>query len=228
MLILFAFPIRAPACAMFALAFLWSAGVQFVGANSGAAGAEWNAVPVSIDRAPQRLWQMRDNQIVRNMRAVYHKDVAWKLTLSAAYRQGLTARVISVSPLPQRVPKDAQFKLFAIVRNDGRSRQYGYDTGVYVGQLRIRVRISDVAGRAESEQSLYVDGAPAHGEWATATGDIRMPSIPGIYRVDLEPFALGLGPIAVPSATKFELEVTLRKEIRELGFKHDGSSLQGS
>ena len=176
----------------FLVVFAYSVAIQVVGANSGAAGAEWNAVPASVDRMPARLWQVADNQILRNTLAMFDKDVDWKITLQPDYVRGLGGSVSSLT-LPPVVGAGTPVDLTAIVRNVGRSRLYGYDSGVYVGQIRVRVRIFDARDHLQSEQYLFMRGSPRTGASAQATGTVLMPSQPGDYRVEAGLLALRLG-----------------------------------
>jgi hypothetical protein len=184
---------RSLAGATFALALAWSVAVQFAGTASGAAGSDWNAVPVSIDRAPERVWPLADDQIARNMRAVYARYITWEAARTPAYVAGVAVRVASCAPALPRVAAGATVATTASVIDDGPSRAYGYDSGTYVGQLRLRVRVVDANGDVVSEQQLYVRGSPATGERAEASGELRMPLRAGTYRLECLPELIGLG-----------------------------------
>jgi hypothetical protein len=188
--------LRSPVAAAFATAFAFSAAVQFAGTASGAAGSDWNAVPVSIDRAPERVWAVADNQIERNLRATYVRFFAWDVARTPAYLRGLHVRVRALSPAVARAARGSTIAATARVRNDGPSRAYGYAGGVYVGQLRVRVRIVDARGRLVSEQALYVRGSPSSGEQAAAIGTLTMPPVPGTYTLVGDPVLVGIGPAA--------------------------------
>jgi hypothetical protein len=183
------------AAAVFSLTFLYSVGVQFVGANAGAAGSEWSAVPISIDRRPNRVWPLADSQIERNARAAYVRFFAWDVARSPSYERALAAHVRALSPSLAHVAKGTSIEATAVLSNDGRSRVYGYDTGVYVGQLRVRVRIVDAHERTTSEQYLYVTGSPTPGEVAGAVGAITMPPAAGAYLLECRPALVGGGTI---------------------------------
>jgi hypothetical protein len=177
----------------FALLLSYSVAVQFVGANSGAAGSEWNAVPISVDRDPDRVWPIADNQIERNMRAAYFRFFAWNIARLPDYERGIAARVTGLSPSLARVAPGASIDVTAALSNDGRSPIYGYDSGVYTGQMRIDVRILDAAAQLSSEQYLYVKGSPAPGGRATVLGTLAMPSRSGTYVLELNPVLVGGG-----------------------------------
>ncbi len=103
---------------VFALAFLCSVTIQAAGAYGGAAGSDWNAVPISIDRSPERVWRVRDGQIERNVRAAYLRIFAWDLARSPAYDDGLAARVTALSPALTTVARGGLINVTAVVRND--------------------------------------------------------------------------------------------------------------
>jgi len=184
---------RAALSAAFGLAFLASVGVQFAGAYAGAAGSDWSRVPVSVDRNPERVWRMADSQIERNVRATYLRLFAWDLARSPAYDQGLAAHVTAFALGATRLTRGASIEATARFRNDGRSAIYGYDSGVFLGQLRMRVRFVDAAQRTASEQELYVRGSLPAGEQARAVGTIALPPVPGSYVLECEPFVVGGG-----------------------------------
>jgi hypothetical protein len=178
LLVAYAIP-RYPAA--FVPALLFSVGVQFVGVNSGAAGSDWNAVPVSIDERPNRAWQLGDNQIERNARAAYYHLFAWNIAATPEYRRDLGASIAATSPASIRVV------------NDGRSTIYGYDSGVYAGQLRVLVRVLDARRRVYSEQQLYVRGTPRPGERSPVDGQLALPARPGLYVFEFTPMLVGGG-----------------------------------
>jgi hypothetical protein len=182
LLLAYAMPMRARVAAAFAVAFAFSVGVQFVGVNSGAAGSDWNAIPVSIDVRPDRAWQIDDNQIERNARATYYRLFAWNLAATPEYRRGLGASIAALSPTSAQVV------------NDGRSTMYGYDSGVYLGQLRVLVRVLDARRHVYSEQELYVRGSPRPGERSPVAGRLAMPAQPGVYVFEFTPTLVGGGP----------------------------------
>jgi hypothetical protein len=185
--------LRSPAAAAFAAAFAFSVAVQFAGTASGAAGSDWNAVPVSIDRVPERVWDVADNQIVRNVRATWVRFFAWNVARTPAYVRTLHVRVVAFVPDVARVARGATIGARARVRNDGPERAYGYAGGVYVGQLRVRVRILDARGRLVSEQALYVRRSPPAGTDAGAVGLLTMPALPGTYTLRADPVLVGIG-----------------------------------
>ena len=53
---------------IFILLVIWSALIQFVGAFY-YPNRTWDSFPVSVDVSPQRVWDLKDNQILRSFRA---------------------------------------------------------------------------------------------------------------------------------------------------------------
>jgi hypothetical protein len=184
---------RSFAAAAFAVTLAFSVVVQFAGTAAGAAGSDWNAVPVSVDVAPQRVWALADGQIERNVRAAYVRYAAWEIARTPAYVRAFHVCVAAVIPDAALASRGALIPATAAVFNDGTVRAYGYDSGVYVGQVRVDVRVVDARGRVVSEQPLYVRGSPQPGAGAQALGVLALPDIPGTYRLEAAPALLGLG-----------------------------------
>lgn len=201
-------PVTGVTAAIFLLLTWYSVGVQFVGPNSGAAGSEWNAVPISVNRDPDRVWPIADNQIERNVRAAYYLFFNWNVARSSEYERGVAVHVLTLAPSFAQVGRGAAVDATAMLRNDGKSIIYGYNTGVYVGQLRVVVRIIDANKQLASEQFLYVNGSPAPGEHATALGTITVPSKPGRYLLECTPVLVGGGPLLKP-ATPLRVALTV-------------------
>jgi hypothetical protein len=181
----------AAAATVFTLLFGYSVAVQFAGVNSGAAGSEWNAVPVSIDRSPQRVWQVTDSQIERNMRAVYLRLFAWDLALKTDAAHRVAIDITALKPGPGRIARGTTLVASAVVRNDGQAPLFGYASGVYLGQIRIRVRMFDARGHALPDQFLYLRGPLPPGARTAATGTLTAPSTPGAYVVECDPIVVG-------------------------------------
>lgn len=156
----------------------WSLVVQIVGAYSGAAGADWNAVPVSIDERPQRLWQPHDNQIERNARAFFYKTFAWDAAASPAYVHAYRVEVTALEP--------AGGGLVAHLRNTGAVPAYGYESGIYRGQTRVAV---DAPGGGE--QFLFLAGTLQPGETGIASGEITAAAKPGTYALAAHAILVG-------------------------------------
>jgi hypothetical protein len=180
----------------FVLLFIFSVAVQFVGVNSGASGSEWNAVPIDVVRDPHRVWPITDNQIQRNVRAAYYRFFAWDIAATPDYDQGAAARVTAISPSFARVSSGAAIDATAALSNDGRSTLFGYDSGVYVGQLRLLVRITDAKSQTYPNQYLYMRGSPASGEQADALGTLIMPRAAGTYLLECDPVLVGGGAVS--------------------------------
>lgn len=201
--------VAAVAALTFTLTLLFSVLVQFAGVNSGAAGSEWNAVPISIDRDPDRVWPVHDNQIERNMRAAYVRFFAWDVARSSDYASGVAVRVTGVAPSLLQAASGSAIAVTAGLSNAGRSRIYGYASGVYVGQLRLRVRILDARNPSPADQFLYVATSPRPGEGASATGTIELPAHAGRYRIAYTPVLVGGTSLAPASNRSYVTNVPL-------------------
>jgi hypothetical protein len=199
----------AAAAAGFVLLFGYSLAVQFAGVTSGAGGSEWNAVPVSIDAQPQRVWAIADSQIERNLRAAYLRFFAWNAGRANAADYS-AVQITTIDPALARGARGAAFALRAELRNTGRRRLYGYASGVYVGQLRVRVRMIDRNGRAVPDQYLYVRESPRPGERGVAGGLVALPSEPGTYRVEYLPVGTGAGGAAASAGGPYQAQAQVR------------------
>jgi hypothetical protein len=169
----------------FATAAFASLVIQFAGANGGAAGSDWNAVPVSVDLAPERVWDLRDTQIRRNVLGAYYRFFPPAAAAPAA------ASVVGISAEPRQVGATTYALVRATVAEAGGPPLFGYASGRYAGQVRVRVHVTDADGTPVSDQLLYVADRLAPGERRTAAGLIRIPLPPARYRVVCEPMVVG-------------------------------------
>jgi hypothetical protein len=169
--------------------------VQFVGAN-GEPKTNWSGVPRDVSIFTERVWDWHDTQIGRDARATrylftanptfptdYANGFNGKLDTAIAFSDAGTAAAPSV-----RGGSTSQASVR--VTNTGSVRWYGYQTGIYYGQVRVRVRTFDATGAEVHEEYLYVHGSPNAGESTVADGTLANPSAPGRYRViaDLDAF----------------------------------------
>jgi hypothetical protein len=187
-------PATAAAVAGYAALFAWSAGVQAAGAFSGAAGPLWSAVPIPLAYAPERVWQVHDSQIERNVRAAYYHYAPDYPTGAADYAPRFAGRVLRLvrldgSALAAR-PGET-FPVGAAVRNSGQVRWYGAATAVYNKEARVRARTFTSGGALVDQRELYVEGSVAPGADAQATGVLHAPASPGTYVVRCDVAALG-------------------------------------
>jgi len=188
----------AVASAVFVVAAFASLVIEFAGANGGAAGSDWNAVPVSIDLAPARVWDAGDSQIRRNLLGAYDRFFPPPPAPPAA------VSVVAFSGAARPANGAAWVPVDATVANHGRTPLYGYLSGRYAGQVRVRIRLTDARGVPFSEQQLYVAQTIAPGARGSAGGLIRLPPPPIAYGVRCDPIVVG-GSIlreAPPSAAR--------------------------
>jgi hypothetical protein len=172
----------------FAVALLVSTAVQIVGSYSGAAGPVWNAIPVNVAFEPARIWALKDSQIERNVRAMFYRYAPVFPTAGTAYAAGFKGSVLGAADLT--APRAGTVPLVAVrVRNDGKSRWYGYDTAVYNGEARVRATVSTQTGVVISQQELYIAGTVAGGQTVVARGLLALPATPGSYDLAFVPLA---------------------------------------
>jgi hypothetical protein len=169
----------------------WSVCVQIVGTNSGAAGSQWNAVPISVDRNPDRIWHLVDSQIERNARALYAKLAPPSIATNGTDGHDLRIIIRTIALAHRRPAAGSLLKATVTLRNEGRSRALGYPSGVYLGQLRIRVRMIDTQTHKLVEQMLYVTSSLSSGHEGTAIGELRMPHRAGAYVLECSPVLVG-------------------------------------
>jgi hypothetical protein len=154
--------------------------VQLAGVN-GEPKTDWSGIPFDVSTHPERIWQWRDNQIQRDALATYH---LWtpNPTFGAAYAPGFDGSIGTI--------RTAGDVLTAEVQNTGTSRWYGYTTGMYFGQARVRVRYLDRYGNLAREAYLFIESSPRPGERAVAIGPLALPAKPGTYRAvfDIDAF----------------------------------------
>ena len=190
--------LRGSATVAFASVCVFCLTVQFAGANGGAAGSDWNAVPMSIDAAPARVWPLRDNQIERNVLAAYFRF----------FPPALQPAIVSVLSLtPREVAPGAMGVLSTVVRNVGTTPVYGYRSGRYAGQLRVGLSISQ-AGRLPSQPMLFLADTLAPGESSAMLGAFQAPTTSGDYRVVAKPLLVGGGTML--SKTPFRSHLLVR------------------
>jgi hypothetical protein len=136
--------------------------VQVAGAN-GEPKTNWSGVPYDAALHRERLWEWRDEQIVRDARATMH---LWTRnpTFAQAYATGFNGTIAGLET------DTATAITRASVRNTGIVPWYGYTTGLYFGQARVRVRYLDRAGHVAGQDYLYITGSPRPGQVACAVG----------------------------------------------------------
>ncbi|MBD5654108.1 MAG: hypothetical protein IAI50_02875 [Candidatus Eremiobacteraeota bacterium] len=172
--------------AAFALALCYCIGVQVAGAN-GEPKSAWSDVPVDAGQHPERVWQTSDTQIERDVLATYR---LWRSNpvYTATYPAGFHGLVLAVRRGPRGLPEPRHTLTFApgeaadvtaLAANVGPSRWYGYESGVYFGQARVRVRVYAGDGSEVSESYLYIAGSPQAAERTSALGTLRAPATPG-------------------------------------------------
>jgi hypothetical protein len=166
--------------AVLALAIAASVGVQFVGAN-GEPKTNWSGVPLDLTAAPERVWAWRDSQIERDTRATIDLQRA-NPTFPNSYAAGFDGRIESLN-LPSSGDAGAVVPIEAMLLNTGRSPWYDYKSGLFFGQLHLRIRFFDASGALALERFVYIVNSPRSGEATSTIGTIDLPQSPGTYRI---------------------------------------------
>ena len=154
--------------------------VQLAGAN-GEPKTDWSGIPFDVSTHPERIWHWRDDQIQRDALATYY---LWtpNPTFGPSYAPGFDGSIGAIDA--------AGDALEAEVQNNGTSPWFGYTTGLYFGQARVRVRYFDRSGALAREAYLFIDGSPRPGERSIAIGPRALPAKAGAYRAvfDIDAF----------------------------------------
>ncbi len=180
---------RTVVSAAFVVLLFASVGVQFAGAN-GEEESQWSGIPVDIDIDPARVWIVNDSQVQRDAAATFRKFQRNRLDVPQylAHVAFAPTSVREAGMEPARVltaSAGEPIALVATLQNRGSSRLYGYRSGYWNGQARVRV---DVSGPASAAAILFVPDTIAQGETAYALGRVVAPAVPGTYRLTLTPF----------------------------------------
>jgi hypothetical protein len=177
---------------------LFSTLVQIAGAFGFNPGYLWNSIPLNVDVYHYRLWDIKDSQIERNMRALLNQIIKPKFD-NATYIQGLDGiiqKITDEQDQPIEVLMSVQpgyKKIFkANLQNTGVSRWVGYKSAVAIGETRIRVRFLDENNNLISEERMYISGSPRTNEFVKAIGLINFPQEPGKYILKFDLIAEGV------------------------------------
>lgn len=173
---------------------IYSTFTQFVGAFGATPGKSWNGIPLNIDRPEYqyRLWDIRDNQIERNAKALFHKIIKPSIT-KQAYIQGLSGKIQKITdennqPLGSLISVNPASKMLIKARliNTGRSQWFGYESALKKGEVRVRIRFYDISNQQIKEEFLYVSGTHTYKEIANAIGSISFPQKLGTYKLTFD------------------------------------------
>lgn len=187
---------------------------QVVGAFS--PNVSWDAIPSD---GKNRIWQWRDNQILRHSRGLYYR-IQDPLDDTEMYLAGFEGAVVglqdrkghALSPRLASLPNRVLY-LAAVVQNSGQSQWFGYQTGLGRGTAIVKAFLMEPGSQDPQELGrLYVSGNPRPGEQAIAVGGLSMPQKPGRYRIILR---LGLAGIRDTSHAggrdRYEVQLLIRK-----------------
>ena len=165
-----------------------SVAIQAAGAN-GEPRTNWSGVPLDLSLSPNRIWSWHDGQIQRDALT------CWRLwapnpTFPQTYATGFNGSIGAISidaskgrASPIVVAASTTTYITAALHNTGASRWYGYGTGIYFGQARVRLRIFDATGNEVSQDYLFFERSVDAGSNTLALGSIHLPPKPGEYEL---------------------------------------------
>jgi hypothetical protein len=170
---------RAARVALAGALFAWAAFTQAVGAllYSGS----WDAAPVFVDQAPQRLWDWRDNPIARDVTLDRIRWVAFRPHRLVDFRAEIAAPVWATSAA------EATVDIPVRVRNTGSERWLPY--GERLGGLAVNLcyHLAPLAAPAERREGARtrLPQIVSPGEEVTVPLRVTAPAQPGEYLVEV-------------------------------------------
>lgn len=169
-----------------------SSTVQVIGAFG---EANWDAVPLSVDQYPERLWDWRDSQLRREANNIYFQIVP-PLPNPQGYLAGFRGQLLSLGdrpgkplPTPWALDTDQRLPLQATLVNTGSVPWFGYETGRTIGRTKVRVQFYPQDRRAPlplANQDLYIRSSQPQEQPIPAIGLIQTPTQAGQYRMTLD------------------------------------------
>ena len=159
---------------------VFSIAVQFVGAN-GEPKTNWSGVPDDASLVTARIWDWHDTQIERDAQATAFLFTA-NPTAPAAYATGFDGTIYTIDATNGLSGTAGGFASYRVtLRNTGSSRWFGYESGLYYGQTRVRVRFFDNAGSLAREGDIFIASMTYPNEETIAAGAVALPTAPGTY-----------------------------------------------
>jgi hypothetical protein len=184
---------------LFWVALTYSVFVQWVGVFGVYPGNLHNGVPLNVDHHIDRLWSLKDSQIERYTKAVFHQFFPPPVK-EVDYIQGLNGiinavtdesrqpigSVLSVQPGEQKILRLA-------LQNTGKSQWFGYRSALRIGEVQVRGQFLNAQRQPVQEVRLYVAGAPKTTQTVNAIGAIKFPEKPGWYKLGFDLILQGWG-----------------------------------
>lgn len=207
--------------AIFLVFLIVSTFTQVVGAFS---KAEWNGLPINVDTQHVRLWDFKDTQVSRHANSLFFQIVK-PIENLVKYSQALAGLIEEVEkvdiqppsnpgPIPATVLPNELLILKAKLRNTGKSRWLGYESGVMPGEVRVRLRVFNENNIQVIDTRLFVSGLAKQNEIAEAVGLFQFPVEPGLYRLVFDLIAEGIGEFPSNSKNKpYEAVVTVQPKL---------------
>lgn len=200
---------------LFTLLVLLSTFPQVVGAFG---TTTWDSIPVPSENR-NRLWKFEDSQVERHARNLFFQtlNLPFKHPSYLQNLQGAVLQVMDVNNQPIKdfiaAEPDASVLLKAEVRNTGKARWFGYETGILNGESRVRVQFWNRDDQLVREERLYVSGMPKPGDATRALGFIHFPAQAGIYRLAFDLVLEGVGQIPTePNRVPYTLEARVENQ----------------
>jgi hypothetical protein len=190
---------------------IYSTGIQ-TAANFGD-NSNWELIPYNHR---YRLWNWQDTEIQRVTHSLYYelKRPIRNHEKYLARLGGTIERVIdSRDRLVQSqlvVAAGVQSRLTVMVKNTGRTRWYGFETGLQRGVARVEVQLCDRQNQPipnAEPGSLFISGIHKPGQTAAAIGMIAIPKQPGDYRLAMKLVAHRIGDFPNQSSYFVDLKV---------------------
>ncbi len=194
---------------------------QAVGAF-GDTGFYWNPYPLEIDHYPERVWQIKDNQIQRHSNSVFHK-VFPPPVKNPKYIQEFSGSIEDVRVINNlKDTKGRSLNSFdsfdsnsvslikANLKNQGKSTWFGYKDALSIGETRIAVIFYDDRDTKYQESRLFVSDKTKQDRETTALASIKFPDRPGKYKMVFSFIVEGIAYIPKKSANSiYELNVAV-------------------
>lgn len=179
--------------------------------------AQWDAAPIPADLAPSRLWDFRDSQITRQTASVFFK-LTQPIKNNAQYIQNLSGLVKTVKlketngqPIPDHsiIEPSTLILIEATLVNTGQSQWLGYETGLTVGESRVRVRFLNEFRQQVLESRLYISRTSIHDKTAQAVGFVPIPRQSGSYKIVFDLIIEGIGEFPGNLKPPFEIPIVV-------------------
>jgi hypothetical protein len=190
---------------------IYSTGIQTAatfGDNS-----NWELIPYNHR---YRLWDWQDTEVQRVANSLYY-ELKRPIRNHEKYLARLGGTIEQVIDARDRLVQSqlvaaagVQSRLTVLVKNTGRTRWYGFETGLQRGVARVEVQLCDRQNQPipnADPGSLFISGIHQPGQTAAAIGMIAIPKQPGDYRLAMKFVAHRIGDFPNQSSYFVDLKV---------------------